>query len=382
MKFLNNYLLYVTGLGLLLGILFYIFFQHIVFISIPISWKVPQKTLASKKSISLEIWNGTTLKKNTKNIVGANDQELLTIAIKHWLIELGEEVSSLQNIQLQSCMMDVHEQELFLSFDASFLKQDWSIEQKVFLIESLQRTLYSLCPTLTSIHYCTHYKPLVDSHLSFSQAWPISGFTSADHNSITIEPRGSTIILDHSGDERERGREIYNHYEYHITAQFEDELQRELNLHHIDTSLLRRENEWYDKEKKQRLLNRLNPALFIHITTYAQPERTLATLNIYYHCTHPVKDFWLNRPAHDWILQNNAHCANLSATRSFAYHLYNHLLKLSSSWRIKKPCGIPLTITEGILPPSLIIEIGLPNPKAWKTIIKPLCDSLETLLLD
>lgn len=345
------------------------------------TWKIPSKVFATKKCITLEIWDGSNLKKITKNIIGSNNQELLAVATKHWLVQLGEEVAGVQNIQLQSCMIDHHQQELFVSFDTSFLRQDWSIEQKLLLIESLQHTLHAICPTLTAITYLVHHKPMIDNHLSFTQAWPIPGFTGVSHNPLQIQPHGISIIIDHTGDERDRGREIFNHYEYHITSHIEEDLQNALLIRDFEVSLLRRENEWNDKEKKERLLNRLNPTLFIHFTTYIQPERTLPTFSIYYHCTDPIKDFWFNKSGNNWIKQNQAHCANLAITRAISESLYSHLLSSSTSWRIKKPCGIPSIITEGILPSSIIIEIGLPNPQAWKTIIKPLADGLQTLLL-
>jgi hypothetical protein len=383
---MNNVIRYfiisATTLGLFFGIIFYSFFHHILYVSRPTSWHIASQSLAEKKTCSIEVWNGKELKKNISTLVGNNPQDLLALAIKQWLLHLGEEIPGLQNIQLQSSMLDNHQQDLFLSFDSSFLKLEWSIEQKLLLIESLQKTLHSLCPSLTSISYNVHHKPLHDSQLSFEHSWPIAGFSGTKNETFSLNYSGSTIIIDHTGDERERGREIDNNYEYHITSYITDTLLHALNQRHFDASPLRKDNEWYDQEKKQRLLNRLNPTLFIHISAYAQEERSFPILNLYYYCNDPVKDFWHCKNSNAWILQKQAHCANLATTSALAESLYKTLVTNSSSWRIKRPCCLPSCIIEGIRAPSLVIEMGLPNAKAWESIIDPLAHALETLLLD
>ena len=120
------------------------------------------------------VWNGS-LSSDLKQIINA------------WLDTIYEEQvsnfrSSLGNI-LQA------NNKIYISFENKIISNDWSINKKWTLIESLLKTIKSSFSqdlslqgqplqdlSLQEIFFFVKNKPMVDDHLDFTVAWPIDGF--------------------------------------------------------------------------------------------------------------------------------------------------------------------------------------------------------------
>ena len=77
---------------------------------------------------------------------------------------------------LKSTILDQKNQEIFLSFNKSFLPVSLATYDKLMIIEGMLKTVEKNGITFRSYNFLVNHAYMKDSHLDFSISWPLKGF--------------------------------------------------------------------------------------------------------------------------------------------------------------------------------------------------------------
>lgn len=146
------------------------------------SYNLPRKINQpsfSKKEITMFFWKNNHWNSEKTNIIWSSDQATnITNTVQNWLVLLEEEDITINKISLQSALITQSEQTAYLSFDQTLFNKNHNTYLKLMLVESLLKTLRENGIKTPNIQILAHHQLIKDSHLDFSQAWPLLGFTS------------------------------------------------------------------------------------------------------------------------------------------------------------------------------------------------------------
>lgn len=96
--------------------------------------------------------------------------------INSWLVWLYEERVLEKKVKLQSVLLSPSGEELYISFDRSFLSTQASIYAQWILIESLLKTIRENIPSIQAVSFFVDHKPLENPYIDFSRSFPVNGF--------------------------------------------------------------------------------------------------------------------------------------------------------------------------------------------------------------
>ena len=165
---------------LLLGMLFYAFYNKLIIIRLPVRrGALFERRSAFRKQIPLWHFTGTSFVKDDKELIfSANTQSTLQDIVASWLSYVDEEHGLPQKASVQAVMMDAQKNTCYISFNKSPFNENQSTFCKLMFLEGLLRTLKSSSIQLKKVQFLVHHKPLHDRDLDFSHAWTINGYTS------------------------------------------------------------------------------------------------------------------------------------------------------------------------------------------------------------
>jgi hypothetical protein len=173
-----HYLL-ISISALFAGVLFYGMYNGFIIVQFPMQ-KPPlalKDLEVQKKRFKLFYYKqGKWLYEERDLLSSDNKLKTLNYLIASWLTVLEEEQILDKKISLQSLLLDQFNNEAFISFDRSIFGKNMSTYQKLLLIEGLLKTLKDTGIPLQTVRILVHNKPLQDSHLDFSQPWPLTGY--------------------------------------------------------------------------------------------------------------------------------------------------------------------------------------------------------------
>ena len=133
--------------------------------------------IVSKKTIKQFFWLRGAWHQEVTDILWSEDNvDTLFALISNWLTILDEEKVGTKRILLQSIALSPSQQEVFCSFDRNPFKKEQSIHEKLMWIEGLLKSIRENGIKMQSIRFLVHHQPLLDTHLDFSNSWPLSGF--------------------------------------------------------------------------------------------------------------------------------------------------------------------------------------------------------------
>jgi len=167
-----------TLLFLLAGALFYGLYHEFIIIRNPWTPADHHNGLGGhKKTVQLLYWAHDKWQQEPVEIVEMNDKaESLKRLINAWLTLLDEEGITEHKISVQTALLSSHEDELFLSFDRNPFAKQSATWAKLAFIEGILKTIRENGSYPQKIRFLVHHQELADSHLDFSNSWPISGF--------------------------------------------------------------------------------------------------------------------------------------------------------------------------------------------------------------
>jgi hypothetical protein len=164
----------------IIGTLYFAFNQGwIVIRSFSITAQADQATnalRATKKQMNLVFWNNNKWNKESVEIITTSDTaQTVQYLLNSWLTLLDEENVMAKKVTLQSALMSAHGQ-LYISFDRNPFDENSPTHDKWMWVEGLLTTIRENEPSVHKIHFLVHHHPMEDTHLDFSNPWPITGF--------------------------------------------------------------------------------------------------------------------------------------------------------------------------------------------------------------
>ncbi len=165
---------------LLLGMLFYGFYNKLIIIRLPVRRaSLFERRSAFRKQVPLYHFNGSTFVKDDKELIfSANTQSTLQDIVASWLSYVEEEQGLPKKVSVQSVMIDAQKNTGYISFDKTPFTENQSTYSKLMFLEGLLKTLKGSTISLKKVQFLVHHKPLHDRDLDFSHAWTINGYTS------------------------------------------------------------------------------------------------------------------------------------------------------------------------------------------------------------
>ncbi len=136
-----------------------------------------ERVMTQKKSIKHFFWHHDAWRQEIAEILWSDEKvHALSSLITSWLTILDEEKINIKKISLQSIAISATKQEVFCSFDRNPFSKQQSTFEKIMWIEGLMKSIRESGIKIQAIRFLVHHQPLIDTHLDFSNAWPIEGF--------------------------------------------------------------------------------------------------------------------------------------------------------------------------------------------------------------
>ena len=128
----------------------------------------------TKKNVLLYFWDGHALHHEREDIMWShNPIDNINHVIQQQLLLFYEEKITSDKMSLQTALLSPSGQDLYLSFNKTFFDKESSIHHKLMMIESILKTLRNIFPPSIQVHFLVNHLPLPDTHLDFSQPWPL-----------------------------------------------------------------------------------------------------------------------------------------------------------------------------------------------------------------
>ena len=168
-------------LMILAGIFFFMYQKEIIIFRlqqfVPSDEKKENQIPNIKKIIKLIYWSNDKWNSEKTEILWSNNQsENIHQIVSNWLILLDDEKIMDKKVSLQTTLIAKNNDEVYLSFDRHLFNDESSTNNKLMVIEGLLKTLRENNITMPKINFLVHHQEMMDSHLDFSHAWPLSGF--------------------------------------------------------------------------------------------------------------------------------------------------------------------------------------------------------------
>jgi len=96
--------------------------------------------------------------------------------VSRWLQLIFEEKTIRKKVQLQTATLNFDQQELIISFDRFPWDKESSTFNKWMTIEALLKTIKNAEPNIKRVRFLLNQQPMNDTHLDFTNPWPINGF--------------------------------------------------------------------------------------------------------------------------------------------------------------------------------------------------------------
>lgn len=161
------------------GILFYGFNRQWLVIAIPGLTRadyVPGKIATEKKIITLYYWMYDKWHHETTELLWpAEPSEALLYVARALLALLYEQKILTKRVGVQS-VVEAKNNCMLISFDRNPFHKQSSTHDKLFIIESMLKTIHATKLKVQSVMFLVHHQPLNDYHLDFTNPWPIAGF--------------------------------------------------------------------------------------------------------------------------------------------------------------------------------------------------------------
>lgn len=163
-----------------LGMLFYAWHKQWIVIKLPIMQEItsiePIQSKSLKKNIMLHYWHTDAWHKEKSELLWQEDlSQNIQYLLNQWLSLLDEEQIMDKKVIIQSVLMSPS-QYAYISFDRNPFDKEQKTIEKIYWIEGLLKTLRENGILTQGINFLVQHQPLCESHLDFSNPWPLSGF--------------------------------------------------------------------------------------------------------------------------------------------------------------------------------------------------------------
>jgi len=185
------------------------------------------------------------------------------------------------------------------------------------------------------------------------------------------------IILDPMGDAQKTGRIIYDTFERGLTLQCAETIKYiiENSNHNISVIITRLPGDIVYELQNASLANRLNADLFVSINFYATNDAkpTMHMYHFSYGDTFPQPQEKLTLYSYDQAYKlQQKHTQQISTLIKKNMSLPHY----QSLFTIYGPFSLPVKQLIGVVPPAIILEMGLKDKNFWHTYAEIIADTL------
>jgi len=166
----------------IMGTVFFLIQKEYVIIRLPYhkqtnSHMPSPETDTIKKEISYYFWHKEQWLEEQRTGLWSDNKDInLKHLISTWLTIAQEEGILDHKVQVQAVALNHNGYIAFVSLDQNPIPRNTSIYIKLCFIQGLLKTIQLGGIALQSIYFLHNHAPLLDSHIDFSQPWPIEGF--------------------------------------------------------------------------------------------------------------------------------------------------------------------------------------------------------------
>jgi len=130
-----------------------------------------------KQPITLYYWNEDHENSEPVFVVwDSNQVKNVNRLLSAWIDMLHNEQLVDRKVIVESASFSSEECSLYISFSDFLFSHVFSTYAKWHMIECLLKTIKKALPSVTEVFFLVNHQPMMDSHLDFSQGWPIDGF--------------------------------------------------------------------------------------------------------------------------------------------------------------------------------------------------------------
>lgn len=159
-----------------LGVLMYAWYHEYIIINPRKSFFVnPSENNTQKQKITLHHFKQTWHKDHVQILLSSNTAQNAQLIVGRWLENALEEGLIKKKTSLQTIFI-TQNQELILSLDRCPFNKESSTFDKWMIIEGLLKSIKENTTQTKKVLFLVNHQPLIDTHLDFSNAWPIEGF--------------------------------------------------------------------------------------------------------------------------------------------------------------------------------------------------------------
>lgn len=191
-----------------------------------------------------------------------------------------------------------------------------------------------------------------------------------------------TVMIDPGGDAQTAGRKVDDYVERGITLQCAEQLKKAIESTNsgVRVILTRFPGETIQPLQNPSFANRLNVDLYISIHFF-EKKKGKHSLSLFHFCTDPVTDYWqFQTPDLFFMKAHKVHLNSIATSKKWAEQCYSKLTDYKEHFTCTTPLGIPFKPLCGIKAPAIGIEASVQNPSDWTRYIKPLSESITTII--
>lgn len=169
--------LFICIIMVLAGILAFAYHKEIIIINRPkLSGRYDLEP-AQKTAVLLFNWHHNEWHTEQIPLLLSQDKNANYIQLIGQLLQLmhTEKIIS-KKVSVQSALTSFDTQRLLVSFDQMPWNKEWSTFEKWMIMESILKTIRAYDPAIKKVVFLVAHQPLNDTHLDFTNAWPIEGF--------------------------------------------------------------------------------------------------------------------------------------------------------------------------------------------------------------
>lgn len=163
----------------LMGIVAYWVYQEWIIITVRLGMGSNNNKLTTEqKEIVCFFYKTDQWHTERSRLLWSKDQlHNLYAVIEQW-VTIGK-IEGLLNkkIKIQAVTISTDNKTAYVSFNESPLAKEQAIYQKLKVLEGLLKTIKAQNFTVTHIQFLKDHQPLQDSHLDFTETWPLEGFS-------------------------------------------------------------------------------------------------------------------------------------------------------------------------------------------------------------
>lgn len=178
-----RYIFFISLLSMVCSFFYFSYNHRWIIIQNPFKQNVANHSLrsitAQKKVIKHFFWHHDAWRQELAEILWSDDAvHAVSSLVTSWLSILEAEKINAKKISLQSVAPSATQQEIFCSFDRNPFSKHQSTYEKLMWIEGLLKSIRENGIKIQAIRFLVHHQPLLDTHLDFSNSWPVQGFLS------------------------------------------------------------------------------------------------------------------------------------------------------------------------------------------------------------